>query len=76
MVTVTPAGGAAVTGTLVSLDDFTVALRDEAGEYHSFARGPQVKVERKDPVQAHIDLLPRYTDKNMHDIVAYLETLK
>jgi mono/diheme cytochrome c family protein len=76
MVTVTPASGAAVTGTLVSLDDFTVALRDESGEYRSFTRGPQVKVEKNDPVQAHIDLLPRYTDKNMHDIVAYLETLK
>jgi mono/diheme cytochrome c family protein len=76
MVTVTRAGGAAVTGTLIMMDDFTVALRDSAGEYRSFKRGPNVKVERKDPLQAHIDLLPRYTDKNMHDIVAYLETLK
>ena len=76
MVTVTPATGPAVTGTLVAEDDFTVALRDSAGVYHSFKRGPAVKIERKDPLQAHIDLLQRYTDKNMHDIVAYLETLK
>ena len=76
MVTVTPQGGPAVTGTLVNLDDFTVALRDSSGEYRSFKRGPTVKVEKKDPLQAHIDLLPHYTDKNMHDIVAYLETLK
>jgi mono/diheme cytochrome c family protein len=76
MVTVTPSGGAAVTGALVMMDDFTVALRDSAGDYRSFQRGPAVKVEKKDPVQAHIDLLPRYTDKNMHDIVAYLESLK
>ena len=76
MVTVTPQGGAAVSGTLVAIDDFTVALRDASGEYRSFKRAPGVKVDRKDPLQAHIDLLPRYTDKNMHDIVAYLETLK
>ncbi len=76
MVTVTPAAGPAITGTLVAEDDFTVALRDSAGAYHSFKRGPAVKIERKDPLQAHIDLLQRYTDKNMHDIVAYLETLK
>jgi cytochrome c oxidase cbb3-type subunit 3 len=76
MVTVTPAGGAAVTGTLIMMDEFTVALRDSAGDYRSFKRGPNVKVDKKDPLQAHVDLLPRYTDKNMHDIVAYLETLK
>jgi mono/diheme cytochrome c family protein len=76
LVTVTPAGSPAVTGTLIAMDDFTVALRDSAGDYRSFKRSPSVKVEKKDPVQAHIDLLPRYTDKNMHDIVAYLESLK
>ena len=76
MVTVTPANGPAVTGTLIASDDFTIALRDSSGQYHSFKRMPSLKVEKKDPLQAHIDLLPKYTDKNMHDIVAYLETLK
>jgi cytochrome c oxidase cbb3-type subunit III len=76
MVTVTPASGPAISGTLVYLDDFSVALRDVSGDYRSFKRTPSLKVEKKDPAQAHIDLLERYTDKNMHDIVAYLETLK
>jgi len=76
MVTVTPANGPAITGTLISMDDFIVALRDSTGEYRSFKRAAGTKVEKKDPLQAHIDLLERYTDKNMHDIVAYLETLK
>jgi mono/diheme cytochrome c family protein len=75
-VTVTPSSGPSVSGVLLYSDDFTVALRDANGEYKSFKRAPGVKVERKDPYQAHIDLLERYTDKNMHDIVAYLETLK
>ena len=46
------------------------------GGYRSWKRIASLKVERHDPLQAHIDLLDRYTDKNMHDIVAYLETLK
>jgi cytochrome c oxidase cbb3-type subunit III len=75
-VTVTPASGAAVNGVLLHLDDFNVALRDQTGEYRSFQRTAALKVVKHDPAQAHHDLLDKYTDKNMHDIVAYLETLK
>ena len=75
-VTVAPAGEPVVTGVLVHLDDFNVSLRDESGEYRTWKRGPQLKVEKHDPYAAHIELLDKYTDKNMHDIVAYLETLQ
>ena len=75
-VTVTPASGPAITGTLVHLDDFNVSLRDSAGEYRNFVRTPAVKVVKNDPLQAHHELLDQYSDKNMHDIVAYLESLK
>jgi cytochrome c oxidase cbb3-type subunit III len=75
-VTVTPASGASVSGTLLHLDDFNVALRDSAGEYHSFKRSASLKVVKNDPAQAHHELLDHYTDQNIHDIVAYLETLK
>jgi len=75
-VTVTPPSGAAVSGMLVHLDDFNVSLRDSSGEYHSWKRTPELKVIKNDPLAAHIELLDKYTDKNMHDIVAYLETLK
>ena len=75
-VTVTPASGASITGVLLHLDDFSVSLRDSTGEYRSFPRSANVKVVRNDPAQAHHDLLDQYTDKNIHDIVAYLETLK
>ena len=75
-VTVTPSSGAPITGVLLHLDDFNVALRDGAGEYRSFKRTPAVQVVKHDPVQVHHELLDQYTDKNMHDIVAYLETLK
>ncbi|MEZ5355472.1 MAG: c-type cytochrome [Bryobacteraceae bacterium] len=75
MVTV-DTGGKSITGTMVHLDDFNVALRDGAGEYHSFKRTAQVKVEKQDPYQFHIDMLPKYTDTQMHDVVAYLESIR
>lgn len=75
-VKVTPAGGGAVSGTLIYLDDFNVSLRDSEGEYHSWARTPQLKVEKSDPYAEHIALLDKYTDKDIHDVVAYLEKLK
>ena len=76
MVTVTPPSGAAVTGTLDRIDDFNVSLRDAGGEYHSWVRSAALKVKVDDPFLAHAELLDQYTDKNMHEITAYLETLK
>ena len=75
-VTVTPPSGAAITGVVVSLDDFNVALRDASGDYQSFKRSPSLKVVKNDPFVAHEELLDRITDTNMHDVVAYLEGLK
>ena len=75
-VTVTPLSGEAITGAVVSLDDFNVALRDASGDYHSFKRTPSLKVVKNDPYVAHEELLDRITDRNIHDVVAYLEGLK
>jgi mono/diheme cytochrome c family protein len=76
ILTVTPPDGPAVTGELARLNDFDVALRDSAGDYHSWKRTPELKVEKNDPYATHNALLEQYTDKNIHDVVAYLETLK
>jgi len=75
-VTVTPLSGAPVSGTLIALDDFNVSLRDSSGDYHCWKRTPELKVQKNDPYAAHERMLDEYTDKNIHDIVAYLETLK
>jgi cytochrome c oxidase cbb3-type subunit 3 len=75
-VTVTLPTGVAVNGVLIELDDFNVSLRDNSGAYMSWKRTPGLTIEKHDPYQAHIDLLDQYTDKNIHDVVAYLETLK
>ena len=74
-VTVTPPGGATVTGRLVFRDEFTIALTDSAGWYRSFPID-RVSVTVDDPLDAHRAQLGQYTDKDMHDVLAYLQTLK
>ena len=75
-VRVTVGSGTPVMGTLDRIDDFTVSLRDSSGEYRSFPRGIDVKVEIDDPYAAHIRMLDEYTDTEIHNVVAYLETLQ
>jgi cytochrome c oxidase cbb3-type subunit III len=75
-VTVTLASGQTLAGTLDYLDDFNVALRDNAGQYHSFSRDPRLKIDVRDPLAAHAELLGKYTDSDMHNVLAYLVTLK
>jgi len=75
-VTVTPENGDAVSGTLVRMDDFEVALRDGTGTYRSWKRTPELKIQLNDPYVGHDELLDRITDTDIHNLVAYLETLK
>ena len=75
-VTVTVAQRPPVTGAVVRLDDFFVALREASGEYHAFNRGPGVSVVVNDPLAAHHELLDYYTDADMHNLTAYLARLK
>ena len=75
--TVTPPAGSKVEGTLVRLDDFYVVLRLADGTERSFARtGETPRVDVRDPYEPHRKLLPTYTDGDIHDVTAYLVTLK
>lgn len=74
-VTVHLSSGQEVSGILDHLDEFTVTLHDTAGWYRSFPR-ENVTVDVQDPRAAHEALLPKYTDEDMHNLLAYLETLK
>jgi mono/diheme cytochrome c family protein len=74
-VTVTPASGPALAGSLVERSDFYVTLRLADGTIRAVAT-TGAKVVATNPLQAHIDLLDRITDKQIHDAVAYLESLK
>lgn len=75
LLTVTLASGQRVTGQREYQDEFTVALRDDAGTYRSFAMS-KVKVEAEAPHEAHVAMLPQYTDDNLHDLMTYLLTLQ
>ena len=74
-VTVTPASGSATSGVLVEQSDFYVTLRQADGTIRVLPT-TGAKVVTTNPLQAHIDLLDRITDKQIHDVVAYLENLK
>ncbi len=75
-VTVT-AGGKATKGRLVRIDDFLVTLIDSDGIPRTFTRdGDTPKVEINDPLKPHKDLLSKYEDKNIHDMTAFLVTVK
>jgi mono/diheme cytochrome c family protein len=76
-VTVTQPSGEHLSGTLLFLTDFVVTLKDAAGVQHTFARNGEVpQVDVVDPLQFHLDHMRRLTDKDMHDLTAYLVTLK
>lgn len=76
-VTVTPKSGPSLSGALISISDFDVTFIDGSGTRRTFAReGDEPKVTIEDPLQGHIALLPKLTDKDIHDLTAYLVTLK
>ena len=75
--TVTSDAGEKAEGRLVRIDDFLVTLALADGTIRSFRRtGDSPKVELHDPMKGHRDLLNLYTDKDMHDVTAFLVTLK
>ena len=75
-VTVTLPSGQTVSGDLKRLDDFNVSLRDSTGDYHSYPIGPGVKINVEDKLIAHRELLSHYSDSDIHNLTAYLVTLK
>ena len=76
-VTVTLASGERIEGELERLNDFLVVLTDGAGRHRSFGReGDTPRVELHDPMAAHREMLQVYRDADIHDVTAYLVTLK
>ena len=76
-VTVITQGGETVAGRLLRYDDFFVSLRTQDGTYHSFSRrGDSPRVNLDDPLYRHRELWSELSDSDIHDITAYLETIK
>lgn len=72
---VTTASGQRFTGTLAYQDAFSIAITDKDGWYHSWPAS-QVRFEIHNPLEGHLELLHRYTEADVHNVFAYLETLR
>jgi mono/diheme cytochrome c family protein len=76
-VTVKLADGGSLSGRLVRIDEFLVTLTLDDGRQRTLERNGDVpQVEMQDPHAAHKALLPTYRDDDIHDVTAYLATLK
>jgi len=73
--TVTARSGEKVSGTISREDDFTISLYDAAGSYHVWPKD-QVTVDIPDNLQGHRALLAKYSNSDIHNMTAYLVTLK
>ena len=77
LATVTLPSGEQISGVISHLDDFVVSIRigDKSGWYRSFRRN-SVKLELRDPLAAHRELLPKLTQDDIHNLFAYIYSLK
>ena len=67
--------GQTISGILAYRDEFTVGLKDANGVYHSWPAN-RVRYKVDAPVESHVDLFPKYTDDDIHNLMAYLQTLR
>jgi cytochrome c oxidase cbb3-type subunit 3 len=74
-VRVTLRDGQVVTGALAYRDEFTITITDANGWRRSWPTS-QVTFTVDDRLQAHAEQLGKYTDGDMHDVLAFLQTLK
>jgi len=74
-VTVTLPSGQSIGGTIRVMTDFNISITDTQGVYHQWPRD-QVKVEIEDRLEGHRALLGKYTDADIHNLTAYLVTLR
>jgi mono/diheme cytochrome c family protein len=69
-------GGQRVSGTVTMLSDYLITINDGRGARYTVRRTVDAKVEITDPLQAHIERMKTITDKQMHDVTAYVAALK
>lgn len=67
--------GERLTGTMKHIDEFSLVMKEDSGWFRTFSR-EQVKVELHDPLAAHRQLLEKITPAQMHDLFAFIATLK
>ena len=73
--TVTLPSGETVAGTVAYIDEFTLAIRDSTNTYRSWPL-VTIKYTVTDPLAAHVELFSKYTDADIHNLMAYIQTLR
>ena len=68
--------GVTISGRVTQISDFRITLVDRSGETHTIDRGPGVEVQMDDQLSAHQELVMTLANDDMHNVTAYLETLK
>jgi cytochrome c oxidase cbb3-type subunit III len=76
MATVTMPDGSTVAGRVTQVSDFKVTLTDQSGQAHAITLDKGTKLEMKDPLAAHQEMIMTLTNRDMHDVTAYLDSLK
>jgi cytochrome c oxidase cbb3-type subunit 3 len=73
--TVTLPSGKVVEGQVEYHDEFTLGILQADGTYQSW---PVMKIKYKidAPQEAHAELFSKYTDDDIHNLMAYLQTLR
>jgi cytochrome c oxidase cbb3-type subunit 3 len=74
-VTVTLRNGQKITGSLAYRDEFTIGLKEHDGTYRSWPT-ENVQYTIDSPVEAHVEMFSRYTDDDIHNLMAYIQTLR
>jgi cytochrome c oxidase cbb3-type subunit 3 len=74
--TVKTAEGATISGRVTQVSDFRITLVDSDGRTYVIERGTGVDVRTKDPLAPHQAMIMTLKNEDMHNVTAYLETLK
>lgn len=74
--TVTLPSGEKIQGEVERVDDFVVSLKTADGGRRTLRVTNGVQVSISDPLQPHRDLLRKYKDADIHNVTAFLSTLK
>jgi cytochrome c oxidase cbb3-type subunit III len=65
-----------ISGRVTQISDFRITLVDRSGQAHTIERGPGIEVQMKDQLAAHQEIVMTLANDDMHNVTAYLETLK
>ncbi len=65
-----------LSGRVTQVSDFRITLISADGQMHVIERGPGVDLQMKDPLATHQALVDSLKNEDMHNVTAYLETLR